>query len=216
MKKIAWFILLLVVVGCNSSRITSSWKAADVTPKEYGKILVLGMIGEPDRTLREEMEQHLAGDLKEQGYNAVSAVQTYGPKAFENMTEGEALKSLYTKEIDGVITIVLLNKEKERYYMPAQVQYSPYANYQNHFWRYYSSMYDRIYSPGYYATDTRYFWESNFFDLNDWKLLYSVQSQSFEPESARALAHEYGQLIVKDMIKNTLIQQRKAAGLKSF
>jgi hypothetical protein len=213
MKKITWVFLVFLIAGCTSSRITSSWKAKDITLKHYDKILVLGIIGEPDRTLCENMEEHLAGDLKALGYNAISAMDTYGPKAFEKMNEAEALNLLFTEDIEGVVTIVLLDKEKERYYLPAQVQYSPYVFYQNHFWRYYNSMHGRIYSPGYYATDTRYFWESNFYDLRDWKLLYSAQSQSFEPGSTRALAHEYGQLIVKDIVKNAFLTP---VPLKSF
>ena len=177
--------------------------------------MVLGLIGEPDRTIREKMEDHIAGDLKDLGYDAVSASREYGPKAFENMKEAEALLSLEQKGIQAVVTIVLLDKEKEKYYMPGRVMYSPYAIYQDRLWRYYSSMYDRVYQPGYYATNARYFWESNFYDLFDWKLLYSVQSQSFDPGSTNKLAHEYGKMIIKDMVKSNVLSSQ-AKQLKSF
>jgi hypothetical protein len=217
MKKINWLVLIFIIIiaGCTTSQITTSWKADNVSPKKYDKILVLGLIGEPDRTIRENMEQHMAGDLMELGYNAVTSMQEYGPKAFENMKEAEALKLLYDKGIDAVVTIVLLDKEKEKYYVPGRVRYSPYVVYQRRFWGYYSTMYDRIYAPGYYATDTKYFWETNFYDLNDWTLLYSAQSQSFEPGTTQSLAHEYGLMIVKDMVKNNLLQ-KQAPVLKSF
>lgn len=215
MKQLKWIILTLLIAGCSTSRVTTSWKADGVTPKKYNKILVLGLIGDPDRTIREQMEQHLAGDLKELGYNAVSAIAEYGPKAFENMTEAGAIKLLFTEEVSAVVTIVLLNKEKEKYYVPGRVRYSSHAVYQDRFWRYYSTMHDRIYAPGYYTTDTRYFWESNFYDLEDWTLLYSVQSQSFDPASTQSLAHEYGQMIVKDMVKNNVLQKQEPV-LKSF
>jgi hypothetical protein len=207
MKKIVVICLILLVTGCSSSRITSSWKNTAHQPKNYSKVLVLGLIGDPDRTIREKMEQHLAGDLRDLGYETVTASQEYGPKAFDGMTEVEAVNLLAEKGIEAVVTIVLLDKEKERYYAPSYIRNTPYAIYQDHFWNYYTTMNGRIYSPGYYATDTRYFWESNFYDLFDSKLLYSVQSQSFTPESTNSMAHEYGQMIVQDMVKNNVFRK---------
>ena len=117
-------LFLMLASGCSNSRITTSWKAENATAKPYKKILVLGLIGETDRTLRNKMEEHLAGDLKDLGYNAVTSVSEYGPKAFENIREKEALEELREKGVDAVVTVVLLNKTKERYYVPARVRYS--------------------------------------------------------------------------------------------
>ena len=63
--------------------------------------MVLGIIREADRTLRESMENHLVGDLKDLGYNAFSAYQEYGPKAFDGMTEEQANKKLAADGIDA-------------------------------------------------------------------------------------------------------------------
>jgi hypothetical protein len=215
MKKIHWLLLVLIITGCSSSRITTSWKAENAGSKKYSKILVLGLVGEPDRRMRDKMEQHMAGDLKDLGYNAVTSVEAYGPKAFENMTEADAIKLLFTEDIAAVVTIVLLNKEKEAYYLSSPNNHPRFPTYQDRFWNYYSRMHDRIYSPAYYTVDTRYFWESNLYDLSDWRLLYSVQSQSFTPGSTENLAHEYGQMIIKDMVKNNVLQ-KQVIPLKPF
>ncbi|MBL7743795.1 MAG: hypothetical protein JNN00_10015, partial [Chitinophagaceae bacterium] len=168
-----------------------------------------------DRTVREEMEQHLVGDLKDMGYNAICSCDEFDPKAFDKMNEKEALAKLSNSGVDAVLTVVLLDKDKERYYVPGRVSYTPYSLYQRRFWGYYSTMYSRVYSPGYYVTDTRYFWESNLYDLaNGQQLLYSVQSQSFDPASAKKLGHEYGQLVVKDMAKNNILVKKGEAQLK--
>ena len=177
--------------------------------------MVLGLIGEPDRTVRDKMEDHMVGDLKNLGYDAVSATREYGPKAFDNMKEADALKALEERGIQAVITIVLLDKEKEKFYAPGRIRYSPYIIYRDRLWSYYSTMHDRVYGAGYYATNTKYFWESNFYDLFEWKLLYSVQSQSFEPGSTSKLAHEYGEMIVSDMVKNNVLATQ-VKQLKSF
>jgi hypothetical protein len=208
-------IIALFIIACSSTKITSSWKADDFQSKKYKKVLVLGLINDPDRTIRENMEEQLMGDLKELGYDAVCSCDEFGPKAFEKMNEKEALAKLGNSGVDAVLTIVLLDKEKEKYYVPGRVNFSPYSIHQNHFWGYYNTMYGRVYSPAYYQTDTRYFWESNFYDLTHGQdLLYSVQSRSFEPGTTKTLGHEYGQLIVKDMLKNNVLVNQKELKLK--
>lgn len=218
MKKMIWngIALLLIITGCTSSRITSTWKAENVVAQKYNKVLVLGLIRESDRTIQENMENHLVGDLKNLGYNAVSSLQEYGPKAFDKMDEETAISKLKNSGIEAVVTIVLLSKEKERRYVPGHLNYSPYGYYYNRFWGYRTALYNRIYEPGYYVIDTKYFWESNLYDMNSQKLVYSVQTQSFDHANSNALGHEYGRLIVKNMVKQNVLKQQSTVTAKPF
>lgn len=195
----------LFVTACSTTKITSSWKAANLQPKKYSKILVLGLIKDSDRSLQEKMEMHLADDLKSKGYNAVGSLQEFGPKAFANLTEAEAIARLKQSNIEAVVTIVLLDKQKERNYVPGRMYYSPYVMYYNRFWPYYGTLNYRIYEPGYYVTDTRYFWESNVYDVSTQSLLYSVQTKSFDPATSESLGHEYGKLIIKAITDNAVL-----------
>jgi hypothetical protein len=169
--------------------------------------MVLGLINGSDRTLREKMEEHIAGDLRELGYNAMCSCDEFDPKAFEDLNEKQALEKLTNSGVDAVLTIVLLDKAKERYYVPDRVYYSPYFIYHDSFWGYYRTMYDRVYGPGYYAVSTKYFWESNLYSLDGKRLLYSAQSQSFDPVSAQSLGHEYGKMIARDMVKKNVLSK---------
>ncbi len=198
-----------MITGCSSSNITSSWKAENTVPKQYNKIMVLGLIRDNDRNLQEKMENHFIGDLRDLGINAVSSLKEYGPKVFDNMDEKAAIEKLKNSGIDAVLTIVLLDKQKERKYVPGNVYYTPYSYYSNRFWGYRTTLYQRIYEPGYYVTDTKYFWESNFYDMSDQKLVYSVQTETFEPSNAESLGHEYGLLIVKNMVKQNIFAEQK-------
>jgi hypothetical protein len=201
MKKIKWVgFALLLLAGCGSSKITTSWKAENITPQKYSKVLVLGLIRENDRSIQEKMENHFVGDLRALGYNAVSSLNEYGPKAFDKMEEQAAVDKLKNSGVDAVLTIVLLDKEKERQYIP--------PNYSYRFWGYRNARYMRIYEPGYYVTNTKYYWESNFYEMSSQKLLYSVQTQSFSPDNAEILGHEYGRMIVKNMVKQNILYQQ--------
>ncbi|MFM9911678.1 MAG: hypothetical protein ACKVOW_20320 [Chitinophagaceae bacterium] len=208
MKKIKWtsIFLLLIMASCHTSRIMNSWKSAKTTAHNYNKIVVLGVIRDADRTMQEKMENHLVGDLKAIGYNAISSLQEYGPKAFEKIDEEEAVLKLKNSGVDAIVTIVLLDKKKERKYIPGNIYYSPYDSYYSRFWGYRTALFRRIYEPGYYVTDTKYFWESNFYDMSTQQLIYSVQTQTFDPANAEVMGHQYGQIIVKDMLKNNILQ----------
>ena len=207
-KYVLSFIVLLVLAGCSTTYITSTWRAPDAGMKKYGKIMVVGIVRQADRTIRQQMEAHLAGDLKELGYHAVSSYEVYGPKAFQDMTEERVNKKLAKDGVDAVLTVVLLDKQKEKHYVPGRVVFSPYITYHRQFWGYYHSLYTRIEAPGYYEVTTRYFWESNFYDLTEGQLLYSVQTQSFDPESVNMLAHQYAQKIIQSMVKSHLIEKQ--------
>src|SRR5688572_4307590 len=210
-----FFAMLFILASCTSSRITSSWKSPDLQQKQYKKILVLGLLHEKDGTVRETMEEHIVADLRKLGYDATCSCIEYGPTTFENMKEDEAIKKLSGGGIDAVLTVVLLNKTKERYYVPKRVGYTPYDIYNRHWWGYYSTMYDRIYEPGYYEVSTKYFWESNFYDLEKNQLVYSAQTESFDPGSTESLAHEYGKLIVSNMTKSqVLVDQSKVESMR--
>lgn len=212
---IAAAAIIFFLSGCGpSSRITSSWVAQDVQPKKYNKIVVLGLIREADRTIRENMEKHITDDLRDLGYNAVCSCDEYNPKAFEGMSEEQALEKLRKDGVDAVLTVTLLDKTKERYYVPGRIYYTPYYIYHNRFWGYYRVMYRRIESPGYYGLNTKYFWESNFYDMNTDQLIYSVQSQSFDPTSTDAMSHEYGLMIVKNMLEKNVLSNQKEKSLK--
>lgn len=200
-----YLIYLLLAIGCTSSKITTSWKAPEIKTARFNKILVLGLIHDKDRSLQQKMEQHLIGDLANLGYNAISALEEYGPKTFNNIDEKQALEKIKNSGVDAVLTIILLDKERQRNYLNEHnLYYGP-------FWDYLGSRTSQIIEPGYYVTDTRYFWESNFYDLSNQSLLYSVQTKSFNPDNTEKLGHEYGKLIVKNMLREGLLQENNDA-----
>lgn len=220
MKKLqlaVFLVLAIIINGCGSTtRITSTWKAAGISADNYHKVMVLGIIREADRNVRIQMENRLLTGLKDLGYNAFSAYQVYGPQMFQNTSEQEANKQLAGDGVDAVLTVVLLDKQRERYYAPGRVVYSPYVIYQNRVWGYYRMLYTRIDEPDYYQESTRYFWESNLYDLKTNQLLFSVQTQSFDPSSVDELAKDYGQKIISTMVQNNVLQKQQIQAAKAM
>jgi len=202
MKKIFLILCAAILFSCQTSNITSTWTDPNVSPKKYSKILVLGVLKDNDRELQSMMEKHLAGDLDDLGYNAVAASDIYPAETFVNGDTSRAVEAINSKGFDAVLTIVLLNKEKEREYVPGKVINMPYND---QFDRYYYTTYERIYTEGYYTTATKFFWQSNFYDHAAKKMIYSSQTHSFDMGSKEKLAHYYGLLLANNLVKSRVL-----------
>ena len=167
----------------------------------------MGLSRESDRSLLAQMERHLADDLRNRGYESSSALADFGPHYFDRIDEKEAISKLHLSGYDAVLTIVMLDKEKERHYVPGHVMYTPYVSYYGRFWGYRTVLVQRVYEPGYYISDTRYFWETNLYSLRDGQaLLFSAQSKSFEPGDASSFGHQYARSIIGRMIDQGVLR----------
>lgn len=190
------FLISIILIACSSTKLISSWKAGEVSNQKFDKVLVVGLMGNKDRNLRENMEKIIVQQLESKGINAGSAFAEYGPKTFEGSDEPSTHEKIKNKGYDGVITIALLDKSKEKNYNPGMM--GVYPN-RYRFWGYYRNIYGRIYEPGYYTVTNKFMLEANVYDLNTDKLIYSAQTRSVDPASPQSLATEFSNKIFEDM-----------------
>ncbi|NSL89400.1 hypothetical protein [Chitinophaga solisilvae] len=196
-------IAMVAMTACTSTKLTSSWRANDAPQiQKDNKVMVMALVPARDRSLRSQMENFTVNELRRKGYNAVSALQEYGPQQFGKLGEKQAVDRLKGSNVNQVLTIVMVDKARERNFVPGNM-YSPYGYYG--FWPYYSRWYSNIYSPGYYTYNTNYQWEGNLYDISSGQLLYSVQSRSFDPPSTERMAVLFAQQVVKDMGKQQIL-----------
>jgi len=203
MKK-TWMIALVFLSACNSTHITSSWRNEHVAPASYGRIMVAAMIPDNQRNIQQAMERSMVDQLRRKGYQAVSAFQEFGPKAFQGLNENAVMAKVRGNNADALITISQTDHSRSRSYVPGSIYPSPWG------WGWGGG----YYSPGYVRNNTRYAWETNFYDMASNKMVYSVQSQSFDPSSANDLAEDYSRQIVRDMKdKGVLVKPQKSKDL---
>jgi len=201
-------LLALVFAGCSSGiKMTSSWKDknSNTGTAHIKKVLVIGLFGEKSRSLREGIENQMADNLKKLGYDAVTSYQEYGPKTFVNISEDHAMRivdSSYSGTYDGVIVVSIVDKNSTKSYVPGY--YSPYPYY-GYGWGYSPFYSPMAYQPGYYKTNNHYSFETNFYDTNNKKILYSGQSDVVNPSSPNTLAIDYSRVSLKDMRKQKVL-----------
>ena len=210
MKKLFFIPLLAFLISCQPTKITQSWAANDTKPTKYKKVLVLGVLTDNDLELQSKIENHMADDLREMGYFAIAANKAYPPGTFKKGDTTRALDAINGKGFDAILTIVLLDKMKEPYYVPGRITDYTYYEQYSRFNRYINTVSEHIYTPGYYGEETKYIWENNFYDLNSRRLIYSARSRSFDIATKSTLAHTYGKLMAQSLVnKNILIKPDK-------
>jgi len=153
------------------------------------------------------MEEHFVSELKTLGYNAVSSLEEFGAGGLQGLEQEETYVKLCNKGIDAVITIALLDKQKEHYYVPAKVKYYSSVYYYNRIWNYQKIQADPL-SVGADSVNTQLLWETILFDLTRLTPVYSAQTKPFDPALEGAMAHTYGEMLVAGMVKSkTLFKQ---------
>ena len=179
--------------------------------------MVVGIIKDSGIALRSQMETHLVNDLKNIGYNAVSALSEFGKGGLANLEQEDTYVKLCNKGIDAVITVALLDTKKEKFYVPARVKYFSNLYYYNRIWNYAIIQADLISSKAQYEQSTQYTWESILFDLQMLSPVYTARTKTFDPGSTTMMAHEYGKMIVANMVKKkVLVKNLIVEPLKAF
>jgi hypothetical protein len=211
-KAVAIFLAILAtftLYSCRSSKVVSSWSPENTAPKDYHNIMVWAILPEKDSALRKQVETHLVNDLVSKGYHAISSIAVYQEKAYKKLSASEILNEFKSTGVDAVISIVLLKQEKENKYYQS-IDLGQQTTETGSLSRYYSNVYERVFTPGYYITTTSYFWEANLFEVEKEKHMYSVQTRSFDALSTEELAHENGVIIMKDMLRKKILRNRSA------
>ena len=109
---------------------------------------------------------------------------------------------------DAILTVGLVDKTSETRYVPGTVSYSPYMGYGYGFGGYYGYMGPTMYNPGYYTTDKTYFMEANVFDASNEKLIWSAQSEAYDPTSISKFSRDYTTILM-DKISSDMKKKNK-------
>ena len=177
--------MAMMVFACGpSQRVTSSWKNPDYTPgKKYSKIFIAALVSKPN--VRNSIENHMAAAARSRGFEVVKSIDAFAPTFTQTAAPDKDAMLNKIRELgcDLIFTIGLVDKQSETRYVPGNTMYAPYPGYGYGFRGYYGYMYPYAWDPGYYTTDKTYFMEGNLFVTETEVLIWSVQTESYNPES---------------------------------
>jgi hypothetical protein len=210
MKRYLLYLLLaaslpLMFGSCSNTKMISSWKAPEVHKQDLNKMLVLGMMGNKNRELRENLELAVIQELQTNGISATPASNVFGPNGFKGLSEEQVSQKVKKEGFTSVMIVSLIDRERERVYNEGMVYPQPVFVGYTRYYRRYMYVYDLVYSPGYYSTATNYVLQGEIYSVEGNQLLYSGQTKSYNPNTKAALAKEFSKTIVKDMAEKGLL-----------
>jgi hypothetical protein len=196
----AALLVASILVACGTTtEIPNAWHNPAHEGSPYQKVFVIG-VGEND-TNRRLFEDQFAAALSGKGG---IALPSYGELPHsERLTEAQIRGAIRGGGFDGVVVTRLLGVEEKTEYVPPRTYTVPrhYGGY----YGYYGSSWDVVHEPGYYQTHTIVRLETNLYDVESGELVWSGQSETFNPSSLTDIIDSVTKAVAKRLRKDSLI-----------
>ncbi len=215
MKTISKILLVLALVSAGfilqncgtSTKVVGSWTNPETADKTFSNVMVVGLTS--NIVARRNVEDQLVASLKKEGINAMASINVFTPNFMQNQpTKEEILDRIRKDGYDGVLTVALMDKREESRYVPGSTMYAPVSRfgYYGSFGGYYSTMYPTYYDPGYYTTDKTYVVETNLYDATSESLIWSAQSETYDPSNPEAGARSFAGAVADKMNRDGVLK----------
>jgi hypothetical protein len=214
MKTMILYLFVSVgLLACSSTtEITGSWQSDNASAKKINSILVTALTSKTNA--RQTVENDLASQLQKNGYKAIKSMDVIPPTFTEaKEPDKEALlDKIKGTDVDVILTVALIDQETETRYVPGNYGYSPITRfgYYGRFWGYYNNWYPMLYSPDYYTEEKVYFLETNLYDANTEELLWSAQSQTYNPSGLSDFSRDFASVVLNKMEKDGVLNKNEA------
>lgn len=181
------FTLLLFVAvlaaffgGCATTEIVSSWKDESFGRTAFTKTLVVFQNSDPG--LRRILEDEMARDIP----NSVPAYQVFKDEEVRDLDRVRGR----VKELgfDSAVVMRIVSVDREVTLLPTRAYAVP-SMYRG-FWGYWGYGWNAAYDPAYLRTDRIVTIATNVYDVNQDKLVWASQSETFNPMSLRSAIAE--------------------------
>jgi hypothetical protein len=151
----------------------------------------------------------LAKKLESRGRTAVKSSDFFplNITAAKRVAKEKIDEAIKKSECDAVMTVALLDVKTEQHYTPGTVYYPVNYGFYGSYYGYYNFYYPQVYSPGYYTEEKVYYIESNFYDVASDKLIWSVQSETYEPSGLKSWFQGYSYMLINHLKKEVLISK---------
>lgn len=182
-----------------------------VGKEKYQKVFLLVMTD--NNATKQAVENAQAEAAKKEGVATVKSSEVFPP----NFLKGKPGKDAVVEKIretgcDAIFTSALVDSKSETRYVPGTTTYyAPYPRYGYYgtFGGYYGYYSPYMYDPGYYVNDKTYFIESNLYDAETGELVWSVQSEIYNPGNLNSASREYAALLIDRLKKDGGLNRKK-------
>jgi hypothetical protein len=210
--------------GTPATKITGSWK--DPNAKSYKDFFVAVLT--KNKQARQQLEGDIADRLKRERVKVTRSLDVFQhTEKVETPEERKAaIEKIKSLGHDAIMVIKLVNKTEDTRYVAGTNSYAPTNigigtgyNLQTTgapppgqygaFGMYYLDNYGSHSTPSYYQMDQFYFLESNLFDAKTEKLVWSAQSEVFNPANLPSASGDFSFVMLDALKKGNLIYKKE-------
>ena len=169
---------LILMNSCATKDIVREWSPSEDQEQKLERILIMGLVNQV--SLRNDVEYDMVDAAHKFGLKATNSMAMFPPELGKPFEDAEKLRlRLQERGFDAIITVAIIDIEAERYVGPEK-KYVPLVYY-NRFTNYYHRTEVLVYKPGYFSLKTRYFLETNIYEIKAGRLIWSGRSTIFDP-----------------------------------
>jgi hypothetical protein len=203
--------IAVLLAACSSTKeSTGVWVNKEkIQGKSYSNLFIIVMTADIEARVR--LENDLAALANSRGLKAVKSYEVLPadlkdpkPPAVDDL-----IAKIKASDCDAVFVASLLDKNDDIRYTSGGTHYTMRTDYSwsGTFFGYYSHYYSTLSAPGYYSNDKTYFMQSNLFDKASQELMFSVQSEIFNPSSLASGSRTYTSTLMKQLGKAKVLKK---------
>jgi len=191
-------LLILVLFSCSpSSQSTNLYVDDAYKGMQFKKVLVVGMAKEEWK--RKVYENEFRQDLMEHNVQVLTAWQEL-PKG-ETISKETFYKYFSDKNIDAVFVVMVAGSKTE-----TTMSKGGFANVYVGFYGFYASSASYFYAPVTTSEETVVYMKTNIYETTKGTLIWSVKSQSFEPQNTGDVIKTVSYNVVNELAQQGYIK----------
>jgi hypothetical protein len=188
-------VAVSLLMGCAATQVTSIWKDEAFQKKPH-KVLTVAIL--KSNTNRLVLEDEFALALKQRGLDAIAGHTVLSED--EPVNKDAVAASLREKGFDTLLLVRLVDQRSQQTYVPGAA-YPAGATWPG----YYGAGYNMMYTPGYVVEDKFAIAETNVYDVDTEKLIWTAATETWIKSSERKLIQEYVGLMIKELQKGGVV-----------
>ncbi len=209
MKKLCYFMLFSILIGCSSTRLVNSWRNPDTPIFKTDKMLVVGIT--QNINARSLFEEKLRSQFFLRDINAVKSLEIFEPDfTLSQKSEKDIkkeVKMIKDQGFDAVLVTAVKGIENKKV---SEKDYRD-VNYRfNRFKDYYFMHQDIYYQPGYYEEYKVYHVESSLYSITsdaERTLVWTGSIDIIDPSKVHNTVIDFVDRIIKSLEKEQLIKK---------
>ena len=190
----------LFLTGCSQTKVTSVWVDPEYQGDGIDNVFVVGV--SKDGGVRRIFEDEFVALFKQKGVIATSSYRVVPDEDLQN----EKMLDIKVRESgsDTILMTRVIDIRKDTQYIPPDYVYAPPAHYYGGWHGYYNRAY--MVSPGYTVEYETAMLETNLYDLETDKLIWSARSDA--PTDGKVGKHikDFSRSIINQLVEAKLIK----------